>query len=81
MKPLTELERAVYETPDGRSCVLVIARQTGARPQLVRGDGSVQVCYLVDGRIPEVGAMEFGYLHHEELRRVGELVDARSMAT
>lgn len=80
MRPLTELERAVYETPDGRHCVLVIGRQTGKRPALLRGDGTVQVCYLVDGRIPSTGAMEFAYLAHDALRRCGELIDARTMA-
>lgn len=79
-RKLTELERAVYETPDGRRCVLVIERQHGRRPALVRGDGAVQIVYLVDGALPSVGAMEFDYRRHEELRRCGELIDARSMA-
>lgn len=78
MRPLTELESAVYETPDGRHCVLVIGRQTGARPSLVRRDGTVEVCFLVEGRIPAVGAMEFAHVQHDDLRRCGRLVDART---
>lgn len=75
---LTELESAVYETPDGRHCVLVIGRQTGKRPSLERGDGTVQVCYLVDGRIPGAGAMQFDHVAHDDLRRVGALIDERT---
>jgi hypothetical protein len=86
MSALTELERAVYEAPDGRHCVLVIvvgAFGDGAgRRDLARGRAvdEVQVCYLVDGSIPAVSHMEFGYHRQDDLRRCGELIDARTEA-
>jgi hypothetical protein len=78
-RKLTELESAVYETPDGRHCVLVLEQSSvnrDVRPNLLRGDGTVRICYLVDGRVPPLGRMEFDYRRHDELHRVGALVDA-----